>query len=185
LWSLRRGSGRGLLVWSTLSQRSFRNTGAAERAPATWCGPASASDLHDFRTRFLAALDVIRKGAPNASLFVVSQFGSPGPYAHSLTASERRNAGGGTGPCDFIDPAGAVVPAKIRVLDKAIHGYEAQLAAGCKIVPGCRYDGGALGNIIDQRKDYSSDLNHLSVEGHARTAAVAWAAFRRAGLVPK
>ena len=70
------------------------------------------------------------------------------------------------------------------MLDAAIHGYEAQLAAGCTIVRNCRYDGGALGNIVDRRDYYSSDLNHLSITGHAKEAAVAWAALKRAGLVP-
>jgi len=147
--------------------------------------PAAPSDLAGFRARLVSALDVIAKGAPSASLFIVSQFGSPETYAHSLTAAERRNAGGGTGPCDFIDPTDAIVPAKVRAADKAIHAYEAQLDAGCRLVPRCRYDGGALGNIVDRRQDYSSDLNHLSIEGHAREATVAWAALRRAGLVPR
>lgn len=147
--------------------------------------PAAESDLVDFRAKLVSALNIIAKGAPNASVFVVSQFGSPAPYAHSLTLAERQSAGGGTGPCDFIDPTGKIVPNKISVLDRAIHGYEEQLAAGCKIVPNCRYDGGALGNIVDKRDYYSSDLNHLSITGHAKEAAVAWAALKLAGLAPR
>ena len=147
--------------------------------------PAAAADLAAFRATFVSALRVIREGAPNASLFVVSQFGSPAPYASLLTAAERQSVGGGTGPCDFIDSTGQIVTDKISVLDAAIHGYEAQLAAGCTIVRNCRYDGGALGNIVDRRDYYSSDLNHLSITGHAKEAAVAWAALKRAGLVPR
>lgn len=147
--------------------------------------PAAASDLAAFRVKFVSALSVITKGAPNASIFVVSQFGSPALYANSLTVAERQSVGGGTGPCDFLDPTGKIVPGKITALDTAIHGYEAQLGAGCKIVPNCRYDGGALGRIVDRREYYSNDLNHLSVMGHAKEAAVAWTALKHAGLAPR
>jgi hypothetical protein len=39
------------------------------------------------------------------------------------------------------DPAGKLVPKKVARLETAIHGYEAQLAAGCKRFSQCRYDG--------------------------------------------
>ena len=34
-------------------------------------------------------------------------------------------------------------------------------------------------------RTWSSDLNHFSIKGHAKAAAVAWAAMKRAGLVPR
>lgn len=46
--------------------------------------PASARDYASFRTTFTSALDVLAKGVPESSFFVVSQFGSPGTYARSL-----------------------------------------------------------------------------------------------------
>ena len=54
--------------------------------------PAAAADLGAFRARFVSALNVISKGAPSASLFVVSQFGSPGAICactHPCRAPER------------------------------------------------------------------------------------------------
>jgi hypothetical protein len=47
------------------------------------------------------------------------------------------------------------------------------------------YDGGAFGRITDRRKYLSSDLNHFSIEGHAKAAAVAWAAMRRTHVLPR
>jgi hypothetical protein len=67
------------------------------------------------------------------------------------------------------------VPKKVARLDKVIHGYETQLQAGCTRVSQCRYDGGAFGHIVDRREYISSDLNHFSIKGHAKAAAVAWA----------
>ena len=86
--------------------------------------------------------------------------------------------------CDFLDPAGRVVQSRLARLEAIIQRYEAQLAATCKVFPRCRYDGGAFGRIVDKREYWSQDLNHFSVRGHAKAAAVAWAALRRVGLIP-
>jgi len=145
--------------------------------------PASSRDYSAFRSTFVSALKTLAQGAPESSLFVVSQFGSPGTSAKALTPAQRRRFGG-TGPCDFLDPTGRLVPKKLARLDRIIHAYEAQLAAGCKRVAQCRYDGGAFGRVIDKREYFASDY-HFSVKGHAKAAAVAWSAMKRAGLVPR
>ena len=150
--------------------------------------PAAAADLASFRSTSGVA-GVLARGAPGSRMFVTSQFGSPGTYAASLSRSERRTfaqqEGFGTGPCDFMNQAGRIVPQKARTLDEVIHRYEAQLAAGCHRFAQCTYDGGAFGRIVDRRRYVSSDLNHLSIAGHAEAAAaVAWAAMQHAGVVP-
>lgn len=101
----------------------------------------------------------------------------------TFTPTQRR-AFGGTGPCDYLDPAGKVVPSRLRRLTRIIRGYEAQLQAGCARFPRCRYDGGAFARQVHRRSYVSEDLNHFSVAGHAKAAAVAWAALRHAGLIP-
>jgi hypothetical protein len=145
--------------------------------------PATTRDYSAFRSTFLSALKVLARGAPQSSFFVVSQFGSPSNW-RMLSPAERRSVGG-TGPCAFLSPAGRVVPKELARLESIIHGYEAQLRAACKRVRQCRYDGGAFGRIVDKRAYWSSDLNHFSVEGHAKAAAVAWSALKRAGLMPR
>jgi hypothetical protein len=84
----------------------------------------------------------------------------------------------------LLDPEGRLVPKKLTRLEKAIHGYEAQLDAGCERLDRCRYDGGAFGRVVDRREYISFDGNHFSVHGHAKAAAIAWAAMKRAGVVP-
>jgi hypothetical protein len=146
--------------------------------------PAAARDYAAFRSTFVSALKVLARGVPRSSFFVVSQFGSPTTEWKSFTLAERKRFGG-RGPCAYLDPRGRVVPTELARLEKIIHGYEAQLEAGCKQVRQCRYDGGAFGRIVNKREYVSSDLNHFSVKGHAKAAAVAWSAMKRAGLVPR
>jgi hypothetical protein len=145
--------------------------------------PAATSQLNAFRRGFGSALEVLAQGAPGSSFFVVSQFGSPSNW-RMLSPAERKRIGG-TAPCAFLDPQGRLVPKELARLEKIIHAYEAQLESGCKLVAQCRYDGGAFGRIVDKRAYWSSDLNHFSINGHAKAAAVAWSAMKRAGLVPR
>ncbi len=146
--------------------------------------PATSRDFAAFRTAFASALAVIARGAPRARMFVVSQFGSPGTYAKALTLDQRRSSGG-TGPCAFLDPSGRVVPKELARLEQIIHGYESQLAAGCRRFVNCRYDGGAFGRVVDQPQFISRDLNHFSIRGHAKAAGVAWSALKSVGIIPR
>ena len=146
--------------------------------------PLDRAALSEFRSKLTAMLEKLASGAPNSSQFVVSQFGSVRTYARSLTRDERA-AQGGTGPCDFMTPTGDIAPQKVRRLEDAIHAYEGALEAACESVRQCTYDGGAFGRIVDRREYVSSDLNHFSVGGHAKAAAVAWAAMLRTHVVPR
>jgi hypothetical protein len=147
--------------------------------------PVQRAALSDFRTQLTATLRRLARGAPNSSQFVVSQFGSVPTTAKSLTRAERASWGGGTGPCDPATPTGTAVPKRVARLERAIHAYERALETACKKVRQCTYDGGAFGRIVDRREHLSSDFAHLSINGHAKAAAVAWAAMRRLGVLPR
>ncbi len=145
--------------------------------------PASTHAVSAFGATFVSALGVLAIGAPDSSFFVVSQFGSPGTWVRSLRRAERLTIAG-TGPCDPVDPSGQIAPKKVARLDRVIHRYEAQLKAGCEQFTQCRYDGGAFGAVVDRREYVAAhDINHFSIKGHAKAAAVACAAMKRAGLV--
>lgn len=145
--------------------------------------PAAASDYASFRTRLIEALRTLSDGLPTSRFFVISQFGMPRTEWPTYTPAERR-AFGGTGPCDYLNTDGKVVPSRLARLTRIIRGYEAQLKAGCARVPRCRYDDDAFQRQVHRRSYHSDDLNHYSVAGHAKAAAVAWAALRHAGLIP-
>lgn len=145
--------------------------------------PATNKDYAAFRVGVVAVLKELAR-APASRVFLVSQFGSPGTYARALTRAQRRTMAG-SGPCDFINTTGKIVPVKLVRLDRVIHGYEAALASACKRFPHCRYDGGAFGRVVDRPEYITEDLNHFSVRGHAKAAAVAWAALKRVGLIPR
>jgi hypothetical protein len=153
--------------------------------------PATPGDYAAFRSKLITALGVLARGAPHALIFVVSQWGSPATTWQALRPAQRQQfvagdqGGGGTGPCAFIDPRGQLVPTEAARLDTIIHGYEAQLAAGCQRVPRCTYDGGAFGRQVDKNAYISEDLNHFSVRGAAAAAAVAWAAMQQRGVIPR
>ncbi len=77
-----------------------------------------------------------------------------------------------------------MIPARLAHLEKEINAFEAALAAGCKTVSTCRYDGGAFGRVVDRAEYISKDLGHFSIKGHAKAAAVAWEALKRTGSIP-
>jgi hypothetical protein len=146
--------------------------------------PIYRDALSDFEKQLTATLKKLAQGAPDSSEFVVSQFGSVDTYARALTREERASQGG-TGPCDFMTPTGGVPPKKVARAEKAIHAYEAALKAACRTVRQCTYDDGAFGRIVERREYFGADLNHFTIAGHAKAAAVAWSAMRRADVVPK
>jgi hypothetical protein len=146
--------------------------------------PATSRDYATFRSKLITALGVLAHGAPHSRIFVVSQWGSPADEWKALHPAQRKQSGG-AGPCAFIDPRGRLVPKELVRLETIIHGYEAQLAAGCKRIPRCTYDGGAFGRQVDKNEYISEDLNHFTIKGAAAAAAVAWAAMRQLGVIPR
>lgn len=146
--------------------------------------PVEPASLGDFRARLTATVKKLAQQAPHSRQFVISQFGSVQTYAESLTRAERASQGG-AGPCDFMTPTGKIAPMKVARAERAIHAYEGALKSACAVVRRCTYDGGAFGRIVDRREYVTSDLNHLSVTGHAKAAAVVWAAMRRTGVLPR
>jgi hypothetical protein len=141
-----------------------------------------------FQVAFARVLDVLASGLPDARIFVVSQFGSVPTYIKALTLKQRVNQrlriSPGSGPCAFLDASGAPIAKGVAYLEAVIHRYEAAVASACKAVASCRYDGGAFGRVVERPEYISWDVIHLSAEGQAKAAAVAWAALKRAGISP-
>jgi len=146
--------------------------------------PLDPPALSAYRGKLTTTLEKLERGTPDSREFVASQFGNPRTDARILTRKERASQGG-TGPCDFMTPSGGVAPKKLVRLERAIHAYEAAVRTACGAVRQCMYGGHALARTIDKRAYYSNDLNHFSIRGHARVAAVVWSALQRTGIVPR
>lgn len=150
--------------------------------------PATDTDYEQFGEGVTAVLDTFAEQSPSTRVFFVSQFGSPKTYAAALTAQQRREYGarmGGPGPCAFLDATGEVVPRELDRLEKIIRAYEQQMAEVCDARDTCAHDHGAFSEAVDRPGDYTDDLDHLSLQGHARAAQLAWRALQEDGLVPR
>ena len=142
-----------------------------------------------FQVAFARVLEVLATGLPDARIFVTSQFGSTPSYITSLTLRQRVNQRSrispASGPCAFLDARGAPIPKGVAYLEAVIHRYEAAVAAACKAVATCRSDGGAFGRVVFRPEYISWDLIHLAAPGQAKSAAVAWAALKSVGIIPR
>ena len=141
-----------------------------------------------FQVAFARVLEVLATGLPEARIFVTSQFGSVPTYIKALTLKQRVNQrtriSPASGPCAFLDARGAPIPKGVAYLEAVIHRYEAAVATACKSVATCRDDGGAFGRIVERPEYISWDVIHLAAPGQAKSAAVAWAALKRVGIIP-
>jgi hypothetical protein len=150
--------------------------------------PASRTDYQDFGDGVAAVLDTIASESPSTRVFFTTQYGSPDTYVESLTPAQRRELGsrmGGPGPCAFVGQEGRIVREEINRLEQIIVGYEQRMAEVCDARPNCDHDHGAFSNIVELSGDYTEDLDHLSIQGHARAAKVAYAALQDVGLIPE
>lgn len=120
---------------------------------------------------------------PIRQVFVATQFGSPETYAKALRPDQRKSMGG-TGPCAYLDPRGKIVPKELNRLESIVRGYEQQVFEVCDRYETCSHDGGAFSRVVERPGAFGEDLNHLSLQGHARAAAVARKAMQEAGLLP-
>lgn len=150
--------------------------------------PAADADYQGFGERLSAVLDTLATESPSTRVFIVSQYGSPETYANSLTADQRRELGsmmGGQGPCVFVDQQGDLVNKEVGRLESIVLAYEQQVVEVCDAHENCDHDGGAFSEAVDRPGDYTDDLNHLSIRGHAHAAEIAWRALEDVGLIPR
>lgn len=140
------------------------------------CDGSDPRRYKPFGAALVQVLEVITEGAPNARIYLPSQWATTQNFANVVKAARpgRRAAFSGTGPCDFLTKDGRVLPARVAYLEKVITAYHAQLAASCARFPNCVYDGGATHRANYVLADMSYDLSHLSVQGHRKVAAIAW-----------
>lgn len=137
------------------------------------CDGSDALNVSTYGSQVADALALVREASPAAKILIVGQIGRPATAAPAIAKSPSAKIGvTGTGPCDFFDPTGKLVPSKIQFLTKVIEGYEAEQAKACAASPPCRTDEGALAAFVDDPAEIVA--GHFTTKGIARVAATIW-----------
>ena len=142
------------------------------------CDRTDAQNYAPFGAALLRALTLLHAGAPHARLFLVSQWGSVErdvAIGQQLPFSVAYASG--SGPCDVYDKDGQIRPDQVKYLQDVVNHYHAELHTSCSVVPQCSTDKGAMQQLDLGVGDLVSDGNHLSISGHRKMAAMAWAAL--------
>jgi lysophospholipase L1-like esterase len=141
------------------------------------CDGRDAEHVRVFGAALDDALTIVAEAAPDAHLLLVGQLGRPRPeFIEELVAQEPslQTDLTGTGVCDFYAPDGELNEANFAALTAIIDGYEAEQARVCATFENCTTDGGVRAAYLDTVDNFSSDLNHLNVRGHAVAAELIW-----------
>jgi hypothetical protein len=144
------------------------------------CDGQDATRYADFRKRLATQLETLAKGLPEARIFVVGQWGTLGSYIRAIQSLGLgvRLEHAGKGPCSLFAPrTGVLVPEHVTYLKNTLDGYHAAMATACQAVPSCSYDGGAARRMTVTAADLGWRHQHLSIQGHAKLAAIEWAAL--------
>jgi lysophospholipase L1-like esterase len=145
------------------------------------CDGTDSENYGPYRTRLTETLDILTAGLPDARIFFVSQWANVTTYDR-VAFGIRPDHLAGDGPCDTVDPATMQLdPAKEAHLQDLVDHYFGIITDTCARYPACRTDGGALQDMDLAPEDMSADLNHLSAAGHAKMAAIVFAALSASG----
>ena len=121
--------------------------------------------------------DLLQRGNSPALEGIVAK-----PLAGSLRPAQRKQFGG-VGPCAFLDPRRQLVPKRARQARDDHPLLRGQARRRLQAHPPVHLRQGAFGRQVDKNEQITEDLNHFTVKGAA--AAVAWAAMKRRGVIPR
>jgi lysophospholipase L1-like esterase len=148
------------------------------------CDGQDATRYAEFRAALTTQLEALATGLPKARILLVSPWGSLSSYVRAIESLGLgvRLEHAGKGLCSLFAPGtGALVPAHVAYLQRTLNGYQAALAAACKAVPTCKWDGGAAARMTVTAADLAWRHEHLSIAGHAKLAAIEWAVLKGKG----
>jgi hypothetical protein len=141
------------------------------------CDGTDPQNYGPYRTKLTAVLDALTTDLPDADIFFVSQWGSVKEYDRTVMKIDPDHVTG-TGPCDPIDLETRKLDPKHEVyLQHLVDHYWSIVTDVCRQYPTCRTDHGVMQQMKLDRSDLAQDMNHLSVAGHHKMAALAWRAL--------
>ncbi|GAB3589427.1 hypothetical protein GCM10027446_01770 [Angustibacter peucedani] len=147
------------------------------------CDGTDDQNYERFRQQLTTVMDALARDLPDARVFFVDQWSSVKTYDR-VALQVNPDKLKGSGPCDVADTrTGKVLPAKEAYLQGLVDRYFAIIGDVCGLYPRCRTDGGALQGLRLTPPDLSPDMNHLSVSGHRKMAALVFEVLygKRAG----
>ena len=138
------------------------------------CDGTDEENFDRYRSTLGEVFDTLASGIPGVQIFVVSQWADVATYDRVVVEFAPSHLTG-DGPCDTVDPtSGEIVPSKERYLQDLVDAYWSIVSEVCEDHPNCRTDGGAMQDFEPTPEDFSPDLNHLSISGLAKKAAIEW-----------
>lgn len=141
------------------------------------CDGTDPQNYGPYRQKLTTVMDALTNDLPNADIFFVSQWGTVKEYDATVRKIDAGHITG-TGPCDPIDlEAGRLLPRREVYLQHLVDRYWRIVSAVCAQYPTCRTDHAAMQQMDLEPGDLAADLNHLSVAGHHKMAALAWHAL--------
>ncbi len=138
------------------------------------CDGTDDANLPVYRDKLTQVLDTLTSVAPDADILFVSQPVDVQHYSDTIMAIDPTHLAG-TGPCDVVDPTTLqLVPGKVDGLQALVDEYFDAIVQVCASYPRCRTDDGAMQRMDLDPGDLAPDMNHFSVTGQAKMAAIAW-----------
>ncbi|MBT2519340.1 hypothetical protein J7E29_18005 [Streptomyces sp. ISL-90] len=141
------------------------------------CDGTDDDHIPEFGQAVTDVLELITTASPESIILIVGQLGRPSvDFVEQLVAHDPSVTASlsGSGPCDFLDAHGNIVPENFATLTDIIDRYEAEETRVCASVQHCYTDGGVRAAYVDSLDNFSSDWNHLNVRGQAAEAELIW-----------
>jgi lysophospholipase L1-like esterase len=143
------------------------------------CDGTDPQNFGPYRQKLTAVLDAIHRDLPGAQVFFVSQWASVKEYDRVVMSIDPDHITG-AGPCDPIDLTTRKLNRKHeKYLQSLVDHYWKIVGEVCAKYSKCRTDGGVMQTMRLDKADLGVDLDHLSVAGHHKMAAMIWTALNR------
>jgi lysophospholipase L1-like esterase len=141
------------------------------------CDGSDPQNYGPYGRKLTGVMESLTQDLPKADVFFVSQWADVKEYDRVARSIDPAHITG-TGPCDPIDlETRKLDPKHEAYLQHLVDHYWGIVTAVCAQYPTCRTDKGAMQTMRLVKGDLAEDLNHLSVAGHHKMAALAWQAL--------
>src|SRR3954454_1196862 len=145
------------------------------------CDGTDTQNYEPYRASLTKVIDTLTQGVPTARIFFVSQWADVKTYDQAVFSIDPDHMAG-TGGRDIVHATSTkVLPARETYLQGLVDDYFKVITEVCSRYAACATDGGANQHMHLVPEDLTPDLDHLSVAGQAKMAALEWTALSAGG----